>query len=99
MPLGILLNQLLQNERKTIRLIEKINKKIIHIKYSLVFNNTCIKENILPKYTNIRLHDPAARNQQFTVEYRKQLILRQIEIKSLELEEVELERNLKLEEL
>ena len=26
-------------------------KKIIHIKYFLVFNNTCIKENILPKYS------------------------------------------------
>ena len=36
--------------------MEKINKKIASVKSSLVFNRTCIKENLLPKYTNIHIY-------------------------------------------
>ena len=48
----------LPDEKKKIRRIEKINKKITFVKSSLVFNRTCIKENLLPKYTNIYIYIP-----------------------------------------
>ena len=59
------------NERKIIRKIEKIEKKIIDNKYALVFNQTCIKENILPIYTNIKIHDLAVRQLKITQDYRR----------------------------
>ena len=35
------------------RSLEKVKKKIINAKWSLSFNQTCLKENIWPTYTNI----------------------------------------------
>ena len=35
-----------------LRRLESIQRKIVKCKWSLVFNNTCISENILPNYTN-----------------------------------------------
>ena len=32
--------------------IEKTNRKIVNIQLSLVFNKTCIQENLLPAYTH-----------------------------------------------
>ena len=37
--------------RTQIRKLENIKTKIIKCKWSLVFNDTCLKENILPNYT------------------------------------------------
>ena len=37
--------------RKQIRKLENIKTKIRKSKWSLVFNDTCLKENILPNYT------------------------------------------------
>ena len=39
--------------RTQIRKLENIKTKIIKCKWSLVFNDTCLKENILPNYTRI----------------------------------------------
>ena len=36
-----------------LRKMENIQRKMIKCKWSLVFNNTCIKENLLPTYTNL----------------------------------------------
>lgn len=38
--------------KKLVRDIDKVNKKISSCKTSLVFNRTCITENILPTFTN-----------------------------------------------
>ena len=54
--------------------MEKFQKKLINSKYGLIFNETCINEGLLPNYTNIKIHDPAARDQYFTKQYRRQLI-------------------------
>ena len=35
------------------RKLESIKNKILKNKWSLVFNNTCIKENLLPNYTRM----------------------------------------------
>lgn len=70
----------LQNEenKKIFRNIEKTTKKYITNKLHLLFNKTCINENLLPNYTNFKVHDAAARNEDFITTCRKELILRQI---------------------
>ena len=71
MNIGELIYDLQPDVKNLIRKIEKLEKKLIHAKLDLVFNTVCLNENILPIYTNIRTHDPAARNEAFTLEYRK----------------------------
>ena len=41
------------NIRKTIRLIESTDMKLINAELALLFNETCKNENILPRYTDI----------------------------------------------
>ena len=41
------------NIRKTIRLIESTDKKLINAELALLFNETCKNENILPRYTDM----------------------------------------------
>ena len=50
---GSLLFNLPAERRKEVRNLEKISNKIIKTKCSQLFNSTCLKEDILPKYTNI----------------------------------------------
>ena len=76
------------NIRKTIRLIESTDKKLINAELALLFNETCKNENILPRYTDINPHDPAARQERFTVEYRFKLIERQISLKMQQINEI-----------
>ena len=85
MDLGRLVFNLPLEYKTSIRKLEKTIKKIVDTESALVFNQTCLKENILPKYTNINTHDPAARADHITVEYRKQLIQRQIFMKTEQL--------------
>ena len=33
------------------RKIEKLKSKIINLKWSVIFNDTCLKENLWPNYT------------------------------------------------
>lgn len=51
--IGNLIHLLQAEEKKTVRSIEKLNKKLINNEYAVIFNNFCIKENLLPHYTNI----------------------------------------------
>lgn len=39
--------------RSLFRKLERVENKIINAEWSLFFNETCIKENILPNYTKI----------------------------------------------
>ena len=78
----------LPNETKTlIRHLEQAEKKRIKCKYALAFNITCRNEDILPKYTDIKVN-PAVRAKRFTKNYRKQLVLHEIETKELELKQI-----------
>ncbi len=45
---------------------------------SIMFNEICINEEMLPKYTYFKLHDPAAHKYNSTLEYRCDLVKRQI---------------------
>jgi hypothetical protein len=56
MSFGNLLFDLQAPARNFVRLIEKNNKKIVNKKYALVFNQTCINEELLPNYTNIYIY-------------------------------------------
>ena len=64
--------------RKLFRKLESTEKKLLNIKWSIVFNNICLNENIMPTFTNIKHHDPAVVNTRQTLEYRKHLILSEI---------------------
>ena len=91
MNFGELIHDLQTNAKKVIRKIERTERKLQKAKSALVFNETCINEDILPKYTNIKLHDPAAKEAIFTKEYRKKLVSQQIETKSKLVRQLELE--------
>ena len=77
-PIGSLLQQLRNDEKKLIRDIENVHKKICNAQCAITFNNVCLRENILPGYTNIRLHDESARNDENTRRFRRELVERQI---------------------
>ena len=50
---GNLLNNLDETSKRNYRKFESLSKKLLNKKWSVVFNTTCIENNILPKYTNI----------------------------------------------
>ena len=50
------------NNEKIFGKIERLQNKIIKLKCHLQFNKTCIVNKMLPTYTNVNLHDDAARN-------------------------------------
>ena len=56
MNIGAILHQLPESDRKVIRKKEKLLKKVIKTKYAIVFNQTCLKEDILPAYTHTHTH-------------------------------------------
>ena len=76
--MGQLLKDFHPNVRSIIRRTEKIWRKIKKKEISVVFNEFCIKESLLPKYTIFKLHDPAAKHSTSTTEFRRELVLRQI---------------------
>ena len=77
--LGNLLYKLQKNSRKLYRTFEQKNKQRINSSWSYKFNYTCLKENIWPKYTTIRHHDPGLKQDPNTNRYRKYLIERELE--------------------
>ena len=40
-------------DRKLVRKIENLKKKIVNAEHAVLFNRICIQENLLPKFTNI----------------------------------------------
>ena len=64
--------------KQLFRKIERKSKQLITNNLHQEFNNICLNENLLPIYTNFKLHDAAAREEDFVIGCRRQLILRQI---------------------
>ena len=56
MNFGNFLHQFDPDTRKSIRLIESTDRKTINAELSLLFNETCLNEKILPRYTNIYIY-------------------------------------------
>ena len=50
--LGHILFMLPTEIKNEIRKLEKAHNVFINNKYGIIFNETCIKEGLLPKYTN-----------------------------------------------
>ena len=73
---GRFINQFPPNIIRSIRQIERINKKVCRQKMSIMFNQICINEEMLPKYTYFKLHDPATHKYNRTLEYRRDLMKR-----------------------
>jgi archaellum component FlaF (FlaF/FlaG flagellin family) len=66
-------------EKSIFRSLETLNKKLTNAEQHLKFIESCIQHDLLPKFTNIRLHDAEAGNQAFVQRFRKELLLRQKE--------------------
>ena len=64
-----------------LRKLEKLNIKLQKTKNSIAFNQTCINNNLLPKYTKIKLYDPALQEKEVTNEFRQNLINEEIKSK------------------
>ena len=52
----------------------------------------CIREGLLPKYSNIKLHDATANNEPFTLEFRRSLIQRELTNATQKIDELEEEK-------
>ena len=48
------------------------------VRVYIMFNEICINEEMLPKYTYFKIHDPAAHKYNSTLEYRRDLVKRRI---------------------
>ena len=44
------------NVKKLLRKIENIEKKLANARVAILFNETCLNENILPNFTNIYIY-------------------------------------------
>lgn len=95
MNIGPILYQLPNEKRKVIRKKEKLQKKVTKNKYAIVFNQTSLKEDIVPAYTHIKLYDQAVAYEDFTEEFRRRCVEKQIEkeLESLKRLEQEVEKN------
>ena len=51
-----LLNHLSQKQKRLFRDFEREKKKLFKAKWSKTFNEVCLKENMLPNYTNIYIY-------------------------------------------
>lgn len=56
---GTFVNTFHLEVKKILRKIEKMKKRIIKQGISVVFNNVCLNEGMLPKYTNIYIYPPS----------------------------------------
>ena len=61
--IGELLFSLTPDQRTVVRRYESETKKLNNVRNAVVFNELCIKENLLLKYSNINLHDRAVQHE------------------------------------
>ena len=66
------------------RNVEKSNIKLCTIMSHYTFNTTCLNNNLLPNYTNVRLHNEVTRTEDFVLDFRRKLLTEEIN-KQLEL--------------
>ena len=87
--LGALLSLLSPSQKKSVRSLEKARKKLVNAHYSRVFNEVCLRDNLYPKYSNIRLHDKDALKERFTLDFRRKLIQREVELATEKIRQLE----------
>ena len=47
-----------ENIKKLIRKIENLENKLVNARVAIVFNKTCLNENLLPTFMNIYIYTP-----------------------------------------
>ena len=57
--IGTILHDFEPDDRKIVRSWENLAKKQTHARYVVILTQTCINENLHPKFTNFRLYDQA----------------------------------------
>ena len=90
--LGQLIFGLPTGTKQLVRRFERCSFKSIRAKCGQTFNSMCIREGLLPKYSNIKLHDASADNEPFTLEFRRSLIQRELTNASQKIHELEEEK-------
>ena len=68
--------------RKIFRRLESLHKKLISAQLAVACNKICLKDNILPRYSNIRLHSDAARSRRSTLDFRRTLVEEELQEKT-----------------
>ena len=68
--------------------MENLTKKHTNACYAVIFTQTCINENLLPKFTNFKLYDQAVRQSEQTLSFRRHLLTVEIKKKKRILEEL-----------
>ena len=63
-----------EEEKRRIRSLETKGKTLIRTKAAVIFNEICIDNNMLPKFTNVRLYNEAAQREPFTNDFRRNLV-------------------------
>ena len=58
MKFGELIHLQSENVKKLLRKIENLEKKLANARVAILFNKTCLNENILPIFTNIYIYIP-----------------------------------------
>ena len=81
MTLTALLHTIPEELRRTYRKYENCCKKLINNTWSARFNEICLKEEILPNYSRLKLHDPAVAETNETLKYRTYLVEKELEEK------------------
>lgn len=72
----VVLNFAQDETKRNFRKLENKMKKLINNEEHLNFNTICLKENLLPNYTDFRLHDAAARDERFVKKCKINLLER-----------------------
>ena len=85
MNLQSFIQSLCRNELRIFRVTENNIKKLSTCGASVTFNETCLKERILPKYTLLPNNESRNRNSRHTNEYRFKLVESQLEEKKTKL--------------
>ena len=86
--IGTVLHDFSVDGRTIIRRLEGLLKKHNNARYAVIFTDTCIKENLLPKFTNIRLYDQAVQQNEHALAFRKDLLKEEARKKKRVLEDI-----------
>ena len=88
--IGQLLHELDNVDTKhKIRFYGKIKKHILLTNYGIYFNQLCLNELLYQIFTNIKLPDPEAHDEIFSLKYRRDLIKFQLNKHKNTLTEIE----------
>ena len=70
------------------RELEKLQLKLVCLVSHRTFNETCLNNDLLPTYTNIRLHDEAARTKEYVLDFRRKILSNEIQGQTIEISEI-----------